>query len=71
MLTIQFHANGEFLCKWKKKIYKKSIFSRKLPEKSFRDHADFISGIESSTCVKFPCKRREIIKMRFPRKFNM
>jgi hypothetical protein len=37
---------------------KKSIFSRKLPEKSFRGHADFIFGIEPSKCVETPCRKR-------------
>jgi hypothetical protein len=39
---------------------------RKLPEKFPRGHADFIFGIEPSKC-ETPCKRREMIKMRFPR----
>jgi hypothetical protein len=50
---------------------KKSIFSRKLPEKSHRGLADFVFGIEPSKCVETPCKRREMLKMRFPRYLNI
>jgi hypothetical protein len=36
-LTIRFHANGEFLCKWRVLFYKKkTIFSRKVPQISPR-----------------------------------
>jgi hypothetical protein len=67
MFTIQFHANEEFLCKWKKNA-KKRFFQESLPtEKSFRGHADFIFGIEPSMCVETPCKKKQMIKMRFQR----
>jgi hypothetical protein len=48
-----FLANGE-----------KILF---LPEKSTRGHTDFIYGIEFSLYRETLCKRREIIKICFPR----
>jgi hypothetical protein len=41
---------------------KKSIFSRELPEKFTRGHADFIYGIESLLCGKTLCKILKNIK---------